>query len=576
MINKRLMHIMGKSKKYVWSQVFFQWFSLLCNIVLMSGISLFLSQLSAGSTSGLWKNALWILLPALAIRYVCTVLASRVSHYAAKQVKERLRTMIYEKLLRLGLAYQQKARTSEVVQLAVEGVDQLEVYFGSYLPQLCYSLLAPLTLFAVLSFVSLPCAVILFLCVPLIPITIVAVQRFAKKLLGKYWGEYTSLGDSFLENLQGLTTLKIYQADACRHQMMNEQSERFRKITMKVLSMQLNSIIVMDLIAYGGAALGIILAVWQFQAGKLSLFGALLVILLAAEFFLPMRLLGSYFHIAMNGMAAADKLFALLDLPDAQTGSRAFPNDCTMVCKGLHFGYEADREILKGIDFSAHPGDFAALVGESGCGKSTLAAILMGRIRGFRGELTIGGISILDIGEEALTTNITYVGHQSYLFRGTIRDTLKMGNAEATDTDFWRVLEQVKLADFLREQQGLDTQLEENGVNFSGGQRQRLAVARALLHDTPIYIFDEATSNIDVESENAIMEQIKELARNKTIILISHRLANVAGADGIYVLWQGILAEQGTHEELLSRQGEYARLWSAQQQLESYGKVAMG
>ena len=576
MIHKRLMHIMGKSKKYVWSQVFFQWFSLLCNIVLMSGISLFLGQLSAGSTSGLWKNALWILLPALAIRYVCTVLASRVSHYAAKQVKERLRTMIYEKLLRLGLGYQQKARTSEVVQLAVEGVDQLEVYFGSYLPQLCYSLLAPLTLFAVLSFVSLPCAVILFLCVPLIPITIVAVQRFAKKLLGKYWGEYTSLGDSFLENLQGLTTLKIYQADACRHQMMNEQSERFRKITMKVLSMQLNSIIVMDLIAYGGAALGIILAVWQFQAGKLSLFGALLVILLAAEFFLPMRLLGSYFHIAMNGMAAADKLFALLDLPDAQTGSRAFPNDCTMVCKGLYFGYEADREILKGIDFSVRPGDFAALVGESGCGKSTLAAILMGRIRGFQGELTIGGISILDIAEEALAANITYVGHQSYLFRGTIRDTLKMGNAEATDTDFWRVLEQVKLADFLREQQGLDTQLEENGVNFSGGQRQRLAVARALLHDTPIYIFDEATSNIDIESENAIMEQIKELARNKTIILISHRLANVAGANGIYVLRQGILAEQGTHEELLSRQGEYARLWSAQQQLESYGKVAMG
>lgn len=576
MIHKRLMHIMGKSKKYVWSQVFFQWFSLLCNIVLMSGISLFLSQLSAGSTSGLWKNALWILLPALAIRYVCTVLASRVSHYAAKQVKERLRTMIYEKLLRLGLAYQQKARTSEVVQLAVEGVDQLEVYFGSYLPQLCYSLLAPLTLFAVLSFVSLPCAVILFLCVPLIPITIVAVQRFAKKLLGKYWGEYTSLGDSFLENLQGLTTLKIYQADACRHQMMNEQSERFRKITMKVLSMQLNSIIVMDLIAYGGAALGIILAVWQFQAGKLSLFGALLVILLAAEFFLPMRLLGSYFHIAMNGMAAADKLFALLDLPDAQTGSRAFPNDCTMVCKGLHFGYEADREILKGIDFSVRPGDFAALVGESGCGKSTLAAILMGRIRGFQGELTIGGISILDIEEEALAANITYVGHQSYLFRGTIRDTLKMGNAEATDTDFWCVLEQVKLADFLREQQGLDTQLEENSVNFSGGQRQRLAVARALLHDTPIYIFDEATSNIDIESENAIMEQIKELARNKTVILISHRLANVAGANGIYVLRQGILAEQGTHEELLSRQGEYALLWSAQQQLESYGKVAMG
>lgn len=574
MINKRLMHIMGKSKKYVSAQVFFQWISLLCNIVLMFGISLFLSQLSAGADLAVWKNSIWVLLSALAIRYACTSLASRVSHHAAQQVKQLLRTMIYEKLLRLGLAYQQKARTSEVVQLAVEGVDQLEVYFGSYLPQLCYSILAPLTLFAVLSFVSLPCAVLLFLCVPLIPMTIVAVQRFAKKLLGKYWGEYTSLGDSFLENLQGLTTLKIYQADAHQHQKMNEQSERFRKITMKVLSMQLNSIIVMDLIAYGGAALGMILAVWQFHTGSLSLFGALLVILLAAEFFLPMRLLGSYFHIAMNGMAAADKLFALLDLPDAQTGTHTFPKDCTVVCKGLRFGYESDREILRGIDFSVPPGRFVALVGESGCGKSTLAAILMGRIRGFQGELTIGGIPILDIAEDALTANITYVGHQSYLLRGTVRDTLKMGNPEATDADFWRVLEQVKLADFLRAQQGLDTELEENGVNFSGGQRQRLAVARALLHDTSIYIFDEATSNIDIESENAIMEQIKGLARNKTVILISHRLANVAGAHPIYVLRQGVIAEQGTHEALISQQGEYARLWNAQQQLETYGKVA--
>lgn len=574
MINKRLMRIMGKSKKYVSAQVFFQWISLLCNIVLMFGISLFLSQLSAGADLAVWKNSIWILLSALAIRYACTSLASRVSHHAAQQVKQLLRTMIYEKLLRLGLAYQQKARTSEVVQLAVEGVDQLEVYFGSYLPQLCYSILAPLTLFVVLSFVSLPCVVLLFICVPLIPMTIVAVQRFAKKLLGKYWGEYTSLGDSFLENLQGLTTLKIYQADAHQHQKMNEQSERFRKITMKVLSMQLNSIIVMDLIAYGGAALGIILAVWQFHTGSLSLFGALLVILLAAEFFLPMRLLGSYFHIAMNGMAAADKLFALLDLPDAQTGTHAFPKDCTVVCKGLRFGYESDREILRGIDFSVPPGRFVALVGESGCGKSTLAAILMGRIRGFQGELTIGGIPILDIAEDALTANITYVGHQSYLFRGTVRDTLKMGNLEATDADFWRVLEQVKLADFLRAQQGLDTELEENGVNFSGGQRQRLAVARALLHDTPIYIFDEATSNIDIESENAIMEQIKGLARNKTVILISHRLANVAGAHPIYVLRQGVIAEQGTHEALISQQGEYAHLWNAQQQLETYGKVA--
>ena len=540
MTNKRLMHIMGKNKKYVWSQVFFQWLSLLCNIVLMSGISLFLSQLSAGSTSGLWKNALWILLPALAIRYVCTVLASRVSHYAAKQVKERLRTMIYEKLLRLGLAYQQKARTSEVVQLAVEGVDQLEVYFGSYLPQLCYSLLAPLTLFAVLSFVSLPCAVILFLCVPLIPITIVAVQRFAKKLLGKYWGEYTSLGDSFLENLQGLTTLKIYQADACRHQMMNEQSERFRKITMKVLSMQLNSIIVMDLIAYGGAALGIILAVWQFQAGKLSLFGALLVILLAAEFFLPMRLLGSYFHIAMNGMAAADKLFALLDLPDAQTGSRAFPNDCTMVCKGLHFGYEADREILKGIDFSVRPGDFAALVGESGSGKSTLLKLLMRFWQAEQGEICISDRPIQQINTENLRHMESYVTQDTHLFHDTIANNLRIAKLDATQAELEEACRKASVHDFIASlPQGYDTPVAELGDSLSGGERQRLGLARAFLHQAPLLLLDEPTSNLDSLNEAVILRSLQQVKGEQTVVLVSHRPSTMGIVDQQYCVEQG-------------------------------------
>ena len=379
MINKRLIETVSESKRYIAGNVLMQWISLLGNLVTMTTIANLLEGLYQGNAN---RQALVgvvsILAAVLAVRYLCAMVSSKMSYLSSKAVKRTLREQIYQKMLRLGAGYHQRVQTSEVVQVAVEGVEQLETYFGAYLPQFFYAMLAPLTLFVYLSFVNLPSAAALLICVPLIPVAIAAVQTWAKKLLARYWGQYTEMGDTFLENLQGLTTLKIYQADACRHQMMNEQSERFRKITMKVLSMQLNSIIVMDLIAYGGAALGIILAVWQFQAGKLSLFGALLVILLAAEFFLPMRLLGSYFHIAMNGMAAADKLFALLDLPDAQTGSRAFPNDCTMVCKGLHFGYEADREILKGIDFSVHPGDFAALVGESGCGKSTLAAILDG------------------------------------------------------------------------------------------------------------------------------------------------------------------------------------------------------
>lgn len=575
MIDKRLIRIMGDGKKYVIAQVVCQWISLVCNIVMMAGAALFLSRLFKGERPEMGAFFIWGILAALAVRYACMILASRMSYQSAKRVKEYLRAVIYEKLLRSGPACRQKARTSELVQLAVEGIDQLEVYFGSYLPQLCYAVLAPMTLFIAVSFVSLPCAVILFLCVPLIPVTIAAVQRFAKRLLGKYWGEYTSLGDTFLENLQGLTTLKIYQADVYKHREMNEQSERFRKITMKVLSMQLNSIIVMDIIAYGGAALGIILAVLQFYRGSIEIYSALLVILLAAEFFLPMRLLGSFFHIAMNGMAAADKLFALLDIPDVQKGALAFPPDPTIECRGVRFAYGEDKEVLGGIHFTVLPGSFTGLVGESGCGKSTLAAVLMGQLQGFKGDISIGGIAMDDIAEEELMANITYVGHQSYLFRGTVREALLEGNAEATEEDLWRVLEQVRLAGFLRGQQGLETILEENGSNLSGGQRQRLAMARALLHDTPVYIFDEATSNIDVESENEIMEQIKRLAEEKTVILISHRLANVAEADQICFLQEGVIAERGTHESLLSMGGGYACLWNAQQKLESYVRGAV-
>ena len=572
MMNKRLIDFVPESRKYIAGNVALQWVSLLANIGMMTAITQLLAALFGGTADGAQLAGTAILAAlAVAVRFACATGASRMGFLSSRTVKKALREAIYQKLLRLGASYNEQVKTSEVVQVAVEGVDQLETYFGAYLPQFFYAMLAPLTLFAVLCFVNVPAAVVLLICVPLIPVAIAAVQTWAKKLLSKYWGQYTALGDTFLENLQGLTTLKIYQADAARNDEMNEQAEKFRKITMKVLTMQLNSITIMDLIAYGGAALGVILSAMQFRAGNVTLSGALLIVVLAADFFIPMRQLGSFFHIAMNGMAASDKIFRLLDLPEPNKKPLSCP-DGDLNCRDLRFSYEPDREILHGINLSFSKGSFTSLVGESGCGKSTIASILMGRSQGYSGSVTIGGAELREISEESLMRHITYVSHQSYLFKGTVRSNLLMGKPDASDEQLWAVLKQVNLADFLRSENGLDTLVAEKGGNFSGGQCQRLALARALLHDSPVYIFDEATSNIDVESENDIMAQIHALAGRKTVILISHRLANVALSDRIYVLDHGSVVESGTHRELLAQNGLYASLRNAQQALENYEK----
>jgi ABC-type transport system involved in cytochrome bd biosynthesis fused ATPase/permease subunit len=570
MINKRLIGIVGGSKKYIGFNVVFQWLGLASNICLILSVTNLLGRLAQREFDAtLLLITLAVALVSLAIRILCSVQAAKMSYKASEKVKKTLREQIYQKLLRLGISYNDQVPTSEAVQVSVEGVEQLEIYFGKYLPQFFYSMLAPITLFAVLSFINFKSAVLLLICVPLIPVSIVAVQKFAKKLLAKYWGEYTALGDHFLENVQGLTTLKIYQADEHKNQEMNRQAERFRKITMKVLTMQLNSVTLMDLIAFGGAALGVIVSVSEFRAGNVDFAGCLAIILLAADFFIPLRLLGSFFHIAMNGMAASDKMFRILDLPEkapkTQRLSAAFSD---IRCTDLRYSYEPEREILHGVDLVFPRGSFTSIVGKSGCGKSTIAALLMGINQGYSGSITVGGKELSSLTEESIMQQITLIGHNSYLFQGSVRENLRMGRPNASDQSMWAALDQVNLADFLEGEDGLDTRLEEGAANLSGGQRQRLALARALLHDSSVYIFDEATSNIDVESENDIMKLVAELAQTKTVILISHRLANVVHSDTIYVLEEGCVVESGTHRQLLNRNGTYADLWESQQALE--------
>lgn len=582
MINKRLISVMPRAKKYIFFNVLFQMLSLFANIALMLAICSFitgifnssLGQNMTQSAKGEYFRALFpmlvIALTALAVRACCNMLSSKMAYLSSKAVKKKLRELIFEKLLRLGSSYKDSVATSELVQLSVEGVEQIESYFSQYLPQFFYAMLAPLVLFLTLSRINWLIALVLLLCVPLIPISIMLVQKWAKKLLNKYWGKYVALGDSFLENLQGLTTLKVYQSDAFKHKEMNEQAESFRKITMRVLVMQLNSITIMDLIAYGGAAVGIILASVFFLNGKIGLFGALLIILLSADFFIPMRLLGSFFHIAMNGMASSDKIFKLLDLEEGKKGELELPEKIDISLKNLSFSYDGQREVINNISMSFPSGGFSAIIGESGCGKSTLASILTGKTRAYSGKLSFSGLDAREISEKSLMKEVCYVPHNSYLFRGTVRENLIMAKENASDEEMLAVLKRVKLYDFIMSEGGLDAEILERASNLSGGQRQRLALARALLKDSRVYIFDEASSNIDVESENDIMGLINELSSEKTIILITHRLANAVRAQNIYCMDKGRLIEEGSHDELIGLKGHYYKLWQAQNELESY------
>lgn len=566
MMDKRLLALVPETLRHVLATVVWQWVGLLGNAAVVWVIARALAALAVGGTVP--ASALTMLSAGIVARAISARLTSRESFIASQGVKKTLRRRIYEKLLALGPDYVEAVPTAEVVQLSVEGCEQLETYFGQYLPQLFYAVLAPVTLFFMVAPVCLPAAVVLLLCVPLIPVTIVAVQKVAKRILGDYWDQYAELGDSFLENLQGLTTLKIYQADAARHEAMNAEAERFRVVTMKVLSMQLNSIIVMDIVALGGAVAGMAVALAFAAASAVDLFGCLFIILISADFFLPMRQLGSYFHVAMNGIAASEKIFRLLGLPDPAPRPLLPERGDHFSMGRVSFSYEEGRRVLDKVDIDVPSVGLTAIVGESGSGKSTVAALLSGRYDGYEGNVFLGGKQVRDIDRAALARYVTVVGLQARLFAGTVADNLRMAVPDATDEELWQALELARLAGFLREQDGLATRLAENAANLSGGQRQRLSLARAILHNSPVYIFDEATSNVDVESEQDIMDAICGLARYKAVVVISHRLVNAVPARRIYVLDHGVLAGAGTHEELLAGCAEYRALWDAQAELE--------
>ncbi|AOF53099.1 ABC transporter ATP-binding protein [Rodentibacter caecimuris] len=577
MIDKRLINTVAESKKWIAVTVLWNWFALVGGIVTAVVFSYILQASLLGDLripSAVGLGA--ILLAALALRVFAGKKSVQASYFASTRVKHELRSLIYRKLAGMPLNQVNQQSTSSIIQVASEGVEQLEIYFGRYLPQLFYSLLAPLTLFFFLVFFNVPTAFILLVCVPLIPMSIIAVNKIAKKLLAKYWAIYVGLGSSFLDNLQGLITLKIYQDDGYKAKQMDAEAEQFRTITMKVLTMQLNSVSLMDLLAYGGTAVGILTALLQYQENQISILGVILFILLASEFFIPLRLLGSFFHVAMNGKAASDKIFTLLDTPvETQQSAVGFAakNNVQVEIQDLHFAYSEEKPAIQGLNLTIPSNQLTVFVGKSGCGKSTLVSLLMGFYKPQKGEILFNGQNVVEINRTSFYENVSLVSHSSYVFKGSLRENMQMAKTDASDEQIYQCLEQVNLADFVRENGGLDMPLLSRGTNLSGGQIQRLALARALLHNARFYIFDEATSNIDVESEEVILKFIRQFKQHKTIVMISHRLANAVNADNIYVLEKGKLIEQGTHTTLITENGAYAEMFRQQKSLEQIREV---
>ena len=579
MINKRLINLCKDSKKYRALTILVNWIAVLCNIVTIILIGQFINKIYIGEKLDINGNnvfqammnyKIWgsisilsgiiIIAILLAIRYSCNILYAKFSNAASANARVTLRELIYKKLLKLGTGYTNVESTSAVVQVSVEGIEQLEIYFGKYLSQFFYALLVPVTLFAFMSFISFKAALVFILCVPLIPISIIAIMKIAKRILKDYWKSYSDLGGTFLENLQGLTTLKVFNIDEKRHEKMNEEAEKFRKITMKVLSMQLNSITIMDLVAFGGAAAGTIVALIQFKNGEIPVGSLLIIILLSSEFFIPLRLLGSYFHIAMNGMAASDRMFGILDAEEREkdviTKEEVKFSDINVKLDNVDFSYDGERKVLNNINMDITPGGLVAIVGESGSGKSTIASLILNNSKVTNGEIRVNDTNIENISLDNIYGNIALVSTNSYIFNGTILDNLLMAKKDASEDEINNALKTARLYEFVKGlKDGLLTDVGQAGSALSGGQKQRVAIAGVLAMQPECIVFDEPTAMLDPSGRREVMENIKNLNENYgiTIVLITHYMDEAAQADRIVVVDDGKIILEGTPKEVFSK-----------------------
>jgi ATP-binding cassette subfamily C protein len=579
MIDKNLLRLLGDNKKYIFYTVGLMVLGLFANVGITASIcwvinlAIHYDEYSGGATIFLWPAVCAVI--CIIVRYTVSRLVGDLKDTLGRKAKKDLRERVYNKIVKLGVRSTDGMSMAGLTQVSMEGVEQLDLYYSSYIPQFFYAMLAPFILFGITVWIEWRVAVVLLCCVPLIPVSIIAVSKYAKKIFAKYWGKYTSMGDSFLDSVQGLKELKIFKADEAQHTKMNETSEDFRKITMKVLVMQLASTTIMDLVAYGGAGIGIAMAILSVIKWELAPIAALFLILVAVDFFLPLRAFGSAFHVAMNGASAGKKILSLLEQPDPVWGEETV-TDTEIKVENVTFSYDGKRDVLKNVSMTFPKTGMTAIVGESGCGKSTVVNMLFGAFRPKSGAVTVGGKELESLSRESYYSHLAVVSYNTYIFNETIRANFMLANKAVTDEEIYGALEKMNLADFIRENGGLDKVITEDAANISGGQKQRLALAVNLVAHKDIYVFDEATSNIDIESEAIIMANIKALSREKAVIVISHRLANVTPADLIYYMESGELKESGTHSELMERNSGYAKLYTTQKNLEEgYAEVGV-